>query len=920
MRNQFKKNPFMYSTLYVAIFIVPFIIDSVHAADDVKQLSDVQVTGKRKVNRKDNEVTGLGKIVKTSDVISREQVLGIRDLVRYDPGIAVVEQGRGASVGYSIRGVDKNRVAIVVDGLPQVQSYVMQRESGSNRRGGGSINEVENENIAAIEISKGASSSEYGSGSLGGALGFRTKEPADIIPEGKNWGLTNKSAYSSKNKQFTQSVGFAGRTGGFEGLVQYTHKNGRETQAHSDVANTMNYTIKRMDTRPLDDPNGGEWFLFENDCNVNVLCTEQPRVAYTPLDAAGNNEIVETLSAKDYTGSDRALPDPMKYKTGSWLAKLGYQFNPFHYLGVVFEETKQRYDIRDMSLKSYYSINDRGQNDPSTLLKIDFAGSTGYYPLGGEPLDGIHSGVIGAKWARARFYDENHRKVRRGLTYRFIDPKWVDNLTLDFNNQEITLDQQEHNLNCSAYPNIDKSCRPSEDKIRSFYRSERNVYSEKHNLLKLGIEKKVDIFSTQNTFNFDGGIDYFESKLERKDLYRIYTDVTYTPSGRGLLSNPRIISDWKVNLVNEPDNCNLLSIYRNCASRVIKGDNKFVGLRDNIRINQYLDLGVGMRFDYYKFKSDDTATAKNRSYHNPSWNLGLVFKPIRNISLSYRVSSGFRVPSFQELFGYRNPGLTAEDVANGAYQPSNLEPEKALNNEIGIGFRGNFGSLELSYFNNKYKKLIAIGERLALDSQGKLRPVLNSNQYHNALDATVEGFNLVGKIDWNGIWDRLPEGLYSNLAYNKIKPKSVSVYDHLNVDSYGFDTLQPSRYIASLGYDEPDQNKWGVNLTMTYSKSKDPNELRVTYREGSGTGAERSDNISDRTAKHWYIYDLVGYLNLHKNFTLRAGVYNIMNYRYVTWEALRQSTRNSVTISENNNYARYAAPGRNYALTLEMKF
>ncbi len=109
-------------------------------------------------DRKDNEVTGLGKIIKTSESISREQVLNIRDLTRYDPGISVVEQGRGVSSGYSIRGMDRNRVALLVDGLHQTQSYVVQSPlvARSGYSGTGAINEIEYENVKAVEISKGA--------------------------------------------------------------------------------------------------------------------------------------------------------------------------------------------------------------------------------------------------------------------------------------------------------------------------------------------------------------------------------------------------------------------------------------------------------------------------------------------------------------------------------------------------------------------------------------------------------------------------------------------------------------------------------------------------------------------------------------------------------------------------------------------
>ncbi|VEI44624.1 truncated transferrin-binding protein 1 [Actinobacillus equuli] len=85
-------------------------------------------------------------------------------------------------------------MALLVDGLPQIQSY----KSISPLAQGGAINEIEYENIRSIEFSKGASSQEYGSGALGGAVGFRTKNPDDVIKEGQNWGLDSKTAYVSK--------------------------------------------------------------------------------------------------------------------------------------------------------------------------------------------------------------------------------------------------------------------------------------------------------------------------------------------------------------------------------------------------------------------------------------------------------------------------------------------------------------------------------------------------------------------------------------------------------------------------------------------------------------------------------------------------------------------------------------------------
>ncbi|EGV35397.1 transferrin-binding protein 1 [Neisseria weaveri LMG 5135] len=223
------------------------------------QLNEVVVKGKKKARRKDTEVTGLGKVVKNSDGLDKEQVLGIRDLTRYDPSIAVVEQGRGASSGYSMRGADKNRVSLTVDGLPQIQSYTVDNTSATS----GAINEIEYENITAIEINKGANSAEQGSGSLGGSLAFRTKEADDIIKEGQNWGLDTKTAYSGKNKLFTQSIAAAGRLNGFEGLAIYTHRQGHETQAHKDAGNQPQ-TISRLDGYVYEgDDARYDWFALE---------------------------------------------------------------------------------------------------------------------------------------------------------------------------------------------------------------------------------------------------------------------------------------------------------------------------------------------------------------------------------------------------------------------------------------------------------------------------------------------------------------------------------------------------------------------------------------------------------------------------------------------------------------------------------
>lgn len=376
-----KNTTFNFNIISIALFSCLYIGYVNAETITATQLNEVKVTGtKKKAQRKDNEITGLGKLVKNSDVLSKEQILNIRDLTRYDPGISVVEQGRGASSGYSIRGVDQNRVALLVDGLPQIQAYKIQKNwFGAESSGGsGAINEIEYENIRAVEISKGASSAEYGSGSLGGAVAFTTKEAKDIIKSGKSWGLQTKNAYSGKNHQLTNSLAFAGQSNGIDAMVIYAHRSGKELQVHKDAGN-YNHTIERVSghineynlssvTPNTKSTNG--WFVIDGECDSPLQCdpkqlsvitrptlpTRRAIPNYSPEEEAdflAHKHKTEVVNDNEYTGKDRIKPNPMDYNTDSWLVRLGYQFTPKHYLGAIFEHTKQKYDIQDMSVPKY---------------------------------------------------------------------------------------------------------------------------------------------------------------------------------------------------------------------------------------------------------------------------------------------------------------------------------------------------------------------------------------------------------------------------------------------------------------------------------------------------------------------------------------------------------------------------------------
>lgn len=864
------------------------------------ELETISVTAEKVRDRKDNEVTGLGKIIKTSESISREQVLNIRDLTRYDPGISVVEQGRGASSGYSIRGMDRNRVALLVDGLPQTQSYVVQSPlvARSGYSGTGAINEIEYENVKAVEISKGGSSSEYGNGALAGSVTFQSKSAADILEGDKSWGIQTKNAYSSKNKGFTHSLAVAGKQGGFEGLAIYTQRNSIETQVHKDALKGVQ-SYERFIAKPDDKTHAH--FVIQGECpNGDDKCPAKPPAILSTQS--------ETVSVSDYTGANRIKPNPMKYESQSWFLRGGYHFSEQHYIGGIFEFTQQKFDIRDMTFPAYLSPTERR----------DYS-SGSFYPMKDYGAYQRIEDGRGVKYASGLYFDEHHRKQRVGIEYIYENKNKVgiiDKAVLSANQQNIILDSYMRHTHCSLYPNPSKNCRPTLDKPYSYYRSDRNVYKEKHNMLQLNLEKKIQQNWLTHQIAFNLGFDDFTSALQHKDyLTRRVTATASSIPGKvadklrnGFKERPYLYPTPKAELVGE-DHCNYKgnsSNYRDCKVRLIKGKNYYFAARNNMALGKYVDLGLGIRYDVSRTKANESTISVGK-FKNFSWNTGIVIKPTEWLDLSYRLSTGFRNPSFAEMYGWRYGGKN-DEVYVGKFKP-----ETSRNQEFGLALKGDFGNIEISHFSNAYRNLIAFAEELSKNGTGK-----GNYGYHNAQNAKLVGINITAQLDFNGLWKRIPYGWYATFAYNRVKVKDQKINAGLaSVSSYLFDAIQPSRYIIGLGYDHI-SNTWGVNATFTQSKAKSQNELLGKRALGS---TSRDVKSTRKLTRAWHILDVSGYYMANKNIMLRLGIYNLFNYRYVTWEAVRQTAQGAVNQHQNvGNYTRYAASGRNYTLTLEMKF
>lgn len=159
----------------------------------------------------------------------------LSDALEFEPGVDVSSAGRFGVQSINIRGLDGDRVYQSIDGVTMADGF---NPTGTYLQSGRDA--IDLESIAAIDITKGGDVMS-GSGALSGAVGFRTKAPADFLKaEGNDYYRAIKAGFQSDSDEFNQTFTYAQRHGSWEGLLIYTRRNGHETetQGHSDILGT----------------------------------------------------------------------------------------------------------------------------------------------------------------------------------------------------------------------------------------------------------------------------------------------------------------------------------------------------------------------------------------------------------------------------------------------------------------------------------------------------------------------------------------------------------------------------------------------------------------------------------------------------------------------------------------------------------
>lgn len=331
-----------------------------------------------------------------------------------------------------------------------------------------------------------------------------------------------------------------------------------------------------------------------------------------------------------------------------------------------------------------------------------------------------------------------------------------------------------------------------------------------------------------------------------------------------------------------------------------------------------LNLSVGGRFEYYRV--DD---AKKES-ETDIFGVKIPVKPVFRGGLNYQVAKGtFIRGSFGQ--GYRYPSITEKFVRKdiggiGAYPNMDLKAESGYNVELGIkqGYKvGNVkGFVDMAAFYTEYKDMIEFRIGLFnnnapytyIDNLAQVLTILQNGdmlgigaQFYNVNNARIYG----AEVNFSGIWDITSKtNLMFNVGYVYTEPIDVDYKDINAVEAGYTDPLQmkqksnTSKYLkyrqkhSLKGSLDMTYDRYSIGTSMTW-KSK---TLAVDYFMVDERDKENPDVMDyvrsmlfgdlqgywERNNKGYFVQDLRASVQITKGVKVMGIISNLWNKEYST--------------------------------------
>ncbi|MEP4192579.1 MAG: TonB-dependent receptor, partial [Sneathiella sp.] len=137
----------------------------------------------------------------------------LTDILDHQVGVEVEGGPRSSGQTVRIRGYSDSAIITLIDG--RRQNFVTGHDGRQF---------IDSSLLKSVEIVRGSSSSIYGGGGIGGVIAFETKDAADLLEPGDDFGVSTSTLFRSSNNTFSPVVSAYGRVNNLDYLGSLTYK------------------------------------------------------------------------------------------------------------------------------------------------------------------------------------------------------------------------------------------------------------------------------------------------------------------------------------------------------------------------------------------------------------------------------------------------------------------------------------------------------------------------------------------------------------------------------------------------------------------------------------------------------------------------------------------------------------------------
>ena len=305
-----------------------------------------------------------------------------------------------------------------------------------------------------------------------------------------------------------------------------------------------------------------------------------------------------------------------------------------------------------------------------------------------------------------------------------------------------------------------------------------------------------------------------------------------------------------------------------------------------------LTLFPALRFDHYKLdpKADPllpafVAAGQHGSRLSPK--IGAVLHIDPALSLFANYAHGFKAPSPSQVNQFfENP--TSPFFAYKSIPNPDLRPETSSSIEGGMRIHGSHVDIGVTAFSGRYRNFIS--QEMVGGTGTVADPIVF--QFINLARVKIRG--LEGRFEGHTDW-----GLTGNLAVSYTKGDTDTGSERVPLL-----TVDPLKLVAGIGWRDP-ENRFGGQIVMTHSAGKEQSRT-----DGLCT-------VTCFTPGGFTILDATAFVRIGEAFTLRAGLFNITDKKYIWWSDVRGLDDTAATRAVADAYTQ---PGRNASVSLTARF